>query len=156
MIIFVSMKEIERKFLVDKSQLGFIQSHKGYAIEQAYIQNEKDRTIRVRIKGELAFLTLKIGVETLSRDEFEYQIPLKDAQKMIELLNLKSLSKTRYEISYGNHLWEIDIFEGKLKGLILAEIELKSEHEDFDIPAWLGKEVTDNPAYLNARLIESI
>lgn len=75
---------------------------------------------------------------------------------MIELLNLKTLSKTRYEIFFGNHLWEIDVFERKLKGLILAEIELKSENEHFDKPAWLGKEVTDNPAYLNARLIESI
>jgi len=156
MFIFVSMKEIERKFLVNKSELGFIQSLKGNVIEQAYIQKEKDRTIRIRIKGELAFLTIKIGEKTLNRDEFEYPIPLKDAQNMIELLNLKSLSKTRYELLFGNHLWEIDVFEGKLKGLILAEIELSSEGELFDKPAWLGKEVSDDPAYLNAKLIELI
>lgn len=156
MIIFVLMKEIERKFLVEISELEFIQSHKGIVIKQAYIQNEKESTVRIRIKGEKAYLTIKIGKETLSRDEFEYQIPLEDVQAIMELMNLKVLSKTRYELMFGNHLWEVDVFEGKLKGLILAEIELISENEFFDKPAWLGKEVTDDPRYLNAKLIELI
>jgi len=148
------MKEIERKFIVKAEFLTFIQSNKGLQIKQAYIQNELDRTVRIRTKGEKAFLTIKIGTGALSRDEFEYEIPVHEALQLMELLQLKTLSKTRYEVPVRNHVWEIDVFEGKLAGLILAEIELKSEDEQFLLPEWVGLEVTTDSNFLNAVLIE--
>lgn len=150
------MKEIERKYLIHDKDLSFLNSIEGKQIKQAYVQNEIDRTVRIRTKGEKAFLTIKIGKDALSRDEFEYQIPVKDALSMMEILQLKVLSKTRYEINFENHLWEIDVFEGKLEGLIVAEIELKSKDESFSKPPWIGPEVTSDPSYLNARLIERL
>jgi adenylate cyclase len=150
------MKEIERKFLVKQNDLIFLKSVVGKKIKQAYVQNEQDRTVRIRTKGGKAYLTIKIGEDSLSRDEFEYQIPVQDAISMMEILKLKVLSKTRYEIKYEEHLWEVDVFEGKLDGLIIAEIELKSEDEFFNKPNWIGQEVTDDPSYLNAKLIEKL
>ena len=150
------MKEIERKYLIKREDLSFLQLIEGEKIKQAYIQNENSRTVRVRTKGEKAFLTVKIGNESLSRDEFEYQIPVQDALSMMEILQLKVLSKTRYEINFENHLWEVDVFEGKLDGLIIAEIELKAEDESFITPPWVGTEVTNDSSYLNARLIEKL
>ena len=150
------MKEIERKYLIERKDLSFLQLIEGEKIKQAYIQNENSRTVRVRTKGEKACLTVKIGNESLSRDEFEYQIPVQDALSMMEILQLKVLSKTRYEINFENHLWEVDVFEGKLDGLIIAEIELKAEDESFITPPWVGTEVTNDSSYLNARLIEKL
>ena len=150
------MKEIERKYLIERKDLSFLQLIEGEKIKQAYIQNENSRTVRVRTKGEKAFLTVKIGNESLSRDEFEYQIPVQDALSMMEILQLKVLSKTRYEINFENHLWEVDVFEGKLDGLIIAEIELKAEDESFITPPWVGTEVTNDSSYLNAKLIEKL
>ncbi len=150
------MKEIERKYLIEREDLSFLQLIEGEKIKQAYIQNENSRTVRVRTKGEKACLTVKIGNESLSRDEFEYQIPVQDALSMMEILQLKVLSKTRYEINFENHLWEVDVFEGKLDGLIIAEIELKAEDEPFITPPWVGTEVTNDSSYLNARLIEKL
>ena len=150
------MKEIERKYLIEREDLSFLQLIEGKKIKQAYIQNEEDRTVRVRTKGEKAFLTVKIGNESLNRDEFEYQIPVQDAISMMEIMNLKVLSKIRYEIKFENNLWEVDVFEGKLNGLIIAEIELESEDESFNKPVWLGREVTYDPSYLNAKLIEKL
>jgi CYTH domain-containing protein len=150
------MKEIERKYLVQQNDFSFLNSVEGKKIKQAYIQNEEDRTVRIRTKADKAFLTIKIGKDTLSRDEFEYQIPVKDALSMMEIMNLKVLSKTRYEIKFENNLWEVDVFEGKLDGLIIAEIELESEDESFNKPVWLGREVTNDLSYLNAKLIEKL
>jgi adenylate cyclase len=150
------MKEIERKFIVSIDYLNYIETFKGIDIKQAYLSIEKEKTVRIRTKGEKAYLTIKIGKDSLSRDEFEYQIPVKDAISMMEILKLKVLSKTRYEITYEEHLWEVDVFEGTLDGLIIAEIELKSEDEFFNRPHWLGYEVTDDPSFLNAKLIEKL
>ena len=150
------MKDIERKYLIEREDLSFLQLIVGEKIKQAYIQNENSRTVRVRTKGEKAFLTVKIGNESLNRDEFEYQIPVQDAISMMEIMNLKVLSKIRYEIKFENNLWEVDVFEGKLDGLIIAEIELESEDESFNKPVWLGREVTYDPSYLNAKLIEKL
>jgi adenylate cyclase len=150
------MKEIERKFLVNNEELEFIKTYRGIRIEQAYIQNEKDRTVRLRTKGDKAFLTIKSGTTTLSRDEFEYQIPVEDALAMMDAMELKTLTKTRYEIELNQHKWEVDIFEGKLEGLIIAEIELKTEDEYFQKPTWLREEVTFDSNYLNANLINQL
>jgi len=150
------MKEIERKFLVDKSKLSFLTNLNGVEIKQAYIQNESNRSVRLRVKGEKAFITIKIGSDSLSRDEFEYQIPVFDAEEMMKIMDLKILEKKRYEVKIKNHIWEIDVFGGKLSDLIVAEIELKSENESFDLPEWIGDEVTHNPFYLNANLINQL
>ena len=150
------MKEIERKFIVSIDYLNYIETFKCIDIKQAYLSIEKEKTVRIRTKGEKAYLTIKIGEDSISRDEFEYQIPVQDAISMMEILKLKVLSKTRYEITYEEHLWEVDVFEGTLDGLIIAEIELKSEDEFFNRPHWLGYEVTDDPSFLNAKLIEKL
>lgn len=150
------MKEIERKFLVDVSRLDWIKEFPSKAIKQAYIQNEIERSVRVRTKGDKAFLTIKSGKNALNRDEFEYEIPVSDALEMFERLELKVLSKIRYLVPFENHTWEVDVFEGKLKGLVVAEIELSSEDELFEKPDWILNEVTEDTSYLNANLIKQL
>lgn len=150
------MKEIERKFLVDTSRLDWIQKFPSKAIKQAYIQNEIERSVRVRTKGDKAFLTIKSGKNALNRDEFEYEIPVSDALEMFERLELKVLSKIRYLVPFENHTWEVDVFEGKLEGLVVAEIELYLEDELFEKPDWILNEVTEDSSYLNANLIKQL
>lgn len=150
------MKEIERKFLVDVSRLDWIKEFPSKAIKQAYIQNEIERSVRVRTKGDKAFLTIKSGKNALNRDEFEYEIPVSDALEMFERLELKVLSKIRYLVPFENHTWEVDVFEGKLEGLVVAEIELSSEDELFKKPDWILNEVTEDTSYLNANLIKQL
>jgi len=110
--------------------------------------------VRVRIKGSKGFLTIKGATIGISRSEFEYEIPLVEAQEMIDLFAEKTIEKLRYEIQIGNHLWEIDEFHGKLEGLLLAEIELESENEVFEKPIWTLKDVSTDINYFNAKLIE--
>jgi len=148
------MVEIERKFLVNSNNLEDINNYTPQLILQAYLMNEEARSVRIRIKDEKAFLTVKSSMSGISRLEYEYEIPVQDAYEMIEKLELKTLSKKRYDIPYEGKLWEVDFFEGKLEGLVLAEIELKSEDESFIIPEWIDKEVTSDPQYLNANLID--
>lgn len=150
------MKEIERKFLVDASRLDRIKEFPSKAIKQAYIQNEVERSVRVRTKGDKAFLTIKSGKNALNRDEFEYEIPVTDALEMFERLELKVLSKIRYLVPFENHTWEVDVFEGKLDGLVVAEIELSSVDELFEKPDWILNEVTEDTSYLNANLIKQL
>ncbi len=150
------MKEIERKFLVDATRLDWIKKFPSKAIKQAYIQNEIERSVRVRTKGDKAFLTIKSGKNALNRDEFEYEIPVSDALEMFERLELKVLSKIRFLVPFGNHTWEVDVFEGKLEGLVVAEIELTYEDELFEKPDWILNEVTEDTSYLNANLIKQL
>jgi len=112
--------------------------------------------VRIRLKGEKAYLTIKSGANALSRLEFEYEIPVQDAQEMTSKLDLKTLSKTRYLIPLEGFTWELDVFHGALDGLIVAEIELQSENEVFTFPNWVGKEVTHDASYLNANLIKRL
>lgn len=150
------MKEIERKFLVDAARLDWIKEFPSKVIKQAYIQNEINRSVRVRTKGDKAFLTIKSGKNALNRDEFEYEIPVADALEMFERLGLKVLSKMRFLVPFGNHTWEVDVFEGKLEGLVVAEIELTYEDELFEKPDWILNEVTEDTSYLNANLIKQL
>ncbi|MDD2828118.1 MAG: CYTH domain-containing protein [Sulfuricurvum sp.] len=144
--------EIERKFLVDISKIDTLDE--GYIIKQGYIETTNKTTVRVRIRDQNAFLTIKGENNGIKRLEFEYEIPLDDANVMLEKLCLKSvIDKTRYELKVGNHVWEIDIFHGINKGLIVAEIELNDENETFDIPDWVTKEVTSERKYHNSNLI---
>jgi adenylate cyclase len=148
------MKEIERKFLVNNPTV--IEGCQFDQIKQTYLFNEPNKSLRVRIKNEMAFLTIKGNQIGFTRDEFEYKIPKEQALEIIECFDLKVISKKRYYLNFENFLWEIDVFEGKLNGLILAEIELPSEMAEFNVPTWLGKEVTSDPSYLNAELFKKL
>ena len=151
------MHEIERKYLVNPNNLDDIKNKTNpHLILQAYLINEEAKSVRIRIKDEKAFLTVKSSMSGISRLEYEYEIPVADAHEMIEKFELTTLSKKRYDIPYEGKLWEVDFFEGKLDGLVIAEIELKTEDEPFILPEWIGKEVTSDPQYLNANLIHRL
>ncbi len=144
--------EIERKFLV-KTDFDF----SGYPhkrIKQAYLCSVPERSVRVRIKGEQAFLTVKgVGNATeLSRYEFEKEIDTEDAEDLLKICEPGMIDKTRYLINYKNHIFELDVFHGLHKGLILCEIELESEDADFDKPEWLGREVTGDKRFYNSNI----
>jgi len=144
-------KEIERKFLVDSSKLPTLPPPNH--IIQGYIPAQ-NATVRVRIKNNNAYLTLKGKSKGLSRSEFEYPIPLSDAKNMLQELCIKPyIEKNRYNIVVGNHTWELDIFEGANSGLIIAEVELKSEDEEFIKPSWITKEVSFDARYRNSYLV---
>lgn len=142
--------EIERKFLVlgDSWKTGA----RGTLYQQGYLSIESGRSVRVRIAGEKAWLTIKGETQSISRPEFEYDIPVEDARELMALCLPGIISKTRYLVPLGAHCWEIDVFEGDNAGLVVAEIELQDEREDFEQPAWLGREVTDDARYYNASL----
>ncbi|SHH68528.1 CYTH domain-containing protein [Flavobacterium johnsoniae] len=147
------MLEIERKFLVksnDFKEQAFAKNN----IAQGYLSSVPERTVRVRIKDEKAYLTIKgIGHQGgMSRFEWENQIPLDEAAELLKLCEKGKIEKTRYEIKSGNHIYEVDEFYGENEGLIMAEIELQSETENFEKPDWLGEEVTNDERYYNAYL----
>ncbi len=124
-------------------------------LKQAYLLRESDRSVRIRITDNMAFFTVKLGVG-ITRGEFEYEIPVEEAEAMIAEAQLKCLEKTRYYIQYKAATWEVDVFHGALEGLVLAELELDSEDQHIDLPNWVGKEVTLDPNYLNSNLIEKV
>lgn len=146
-------QEIERKYLVNKKEWEAFDKPVGKTIKQAYLLNEIEKTIRVRIKGDKGFLTIKGKTEGVTRTEFEYEIPFQDAEQLMKLYGKQSIEKVRYEITIANHIWEVDVFEGKNDGLIVAEIELQNENEAFEIPHWVAQEVSDDARYYNANLI---
>lgn len=145
--------EIERKFLVNHERWNAIPKPAGQLIRQGYLHNSIDYTIRIRISGSDAFMAVKGITVGASRSEFEYPIPLKDAQQMLSEFCAVSISKTRYTISQDPHCWEVDVFEEVNYGLIVAEIELTDESDAFEKPDWLAEEVTHDPRYYNANLI---
>lgn len=142
--------EIERKFLVHKEKLPTDLKGKRYV--QGYLSHQKNCVVRVRIAEDKAFLTIKGQQDGISRAEFEYSIPVEDAQGMLELASQAPIEKTRYLHQHQGHLWEIDVFEGANNGLIVAEIELSSEDESFAKPEWLATEVSHDMRYTNASL----
>lgn len=145
-------KEIERKFLVDLSKIS-LPADAQY-LKQGYIQTRDRTAVRIRVSGEKAFLTIKGENRGATRTEFEYAIPMDDAQSMLEeLCHGQMVEKHRYNIPIGEHVWELDIFEGENKGLCVAEIELKAENEGFELPDWVTEEVTHDPKYYNANLL---
>lgn len=148
------MQEIERKFLVDKNLWATLVKPIPAKIAQGYLSKEPEKTIRVRIKGNKGFLTIKGKTKGITRSEFEYEIPLSDAEELLQSFTDKALNKDRYEIPFEGKVWEVDVFHGKLDGLVLAEIELQSEDEYFNKPIWATKEVSSDPSYYNAVLIE--
>ncbi len=147
------MIEIERKFLVNS--LDFIEkAHQKSRIVQGYLNSNPERTVRIRMKGDKGYLTIKgIGNGSgLSRFEWEKEIPLADAERLLILCEKGIIDKIRYEVKFENHIIEVDVFAGDNEGLILAEIELKSETEQIQKPNWLGEEVTNDKKYYNAYL----
>ena len=146
--------EIERKFLI-KNDLWRELVISSADLKQAYIANLANATVRVRIADDKAFLTIKGPTVGISRDEFEYAIPLEEAELMLELRsNGVVIEKTRYKVRYVNHIWDVDIFYGENEGLKVAEVELQSEEEGFHLPEWVGAEVTGDRRYANSRLAE--
>lgn len=148
------MKEIEYKFLVDEAKWKRVEKSVPSRIIQGYLSNKKECTVRVRIKNEKGFLTIKGENKGIVRDEFEYEIPLNEAEKMLELFIEKKIEKDRYKIPFEGKNWEVDVFHGKLSGLILAELEVESENEKFKLPDWVTEDVSTNPKYFNSVLIE--
>ena len=145
-------KEIERKFLVrgDSWRAG---AH-GKRYRQGYLSTVKERTVRVRVAGDQGYVTIKGITIGDTRPEYEYEIPLADANEMIDkLCERPFIEKTRYRIPQGEVVFEVDEFEGVNHGLIVAEVELKSEDQKFDKPGWLGDEVSGDPRYFNANLV---
>jgi adenylate cyclase len=144
--------EIERKFLVDKDKwkTSFADSHS--AIRQGYLTSDPDKTVRIRISGYDGFITIKSKTKGISRSEYEYKIPVKDAEEMLNSLCSEVISKTRYFVHINNHTWEVDVFAEKNEGLIVAEIELESEDETFLKPEWAGEEVSSDFRYSNSNL----
>ncbi|MFD1094619.1 CYTH domain-containing protein [Salegentibacter chungangensis] len=147
------MIEIERKFLV-KSDAFKDKAYKKIAILQGFLNTHPNRTVRVRIKGEKAYLTVKgkTNKEGLTRFEWEKEIKKTDAHSLIDLCEPGIIDKTRYLVKSGKHTFEVDEFFGDNQGLMVAEVELKSETEDFEKPDWLGREVTGDVKYYNSQL----
>lgn len=150
------MEEIERKFIVTRTE--FIQeSIVQNRIVQGYLNSDPNRTVRVRIKGSKAFLTIKgIGNDSgTTRFEWEKEIGVIEAELLLQLCEKGIIDKIRYEIPVGKHTFEVDVFFGENQGLIMAEVELSNENESFEKPKWLGIEVTGDKRYYNSYLSQN-
>ncbi|MDJ0799633.1 MAG: CYTH domain-containing protein [Calothrix sp. MO_167.B12] len=146
-------KEIERKFLVKGDSWRRLAEGKLY--RQGYISTQVQGTVRVRIVGDRGYLTIKGPSVKYSRLEFEYPIPLVDAQVMLDTLCQRPfIEKIRYRVEWGGLVWEIDEFDGANKGLILAEVELSEETQQIELPTWIDREVSDEPKYFNSNLVK--
>ena len=146
--------EIERKYLVvNESWRSRILSSK--AMRQGYLSNQGTTSVRVRISDDKAHLNIKSGGLTVKRLEYEYEIPLSDGRELLDTLAGGLVEKTRHKVKCGDHVWDLDIFEGENAGLEMAEVELVSEDEAFEMPSWAGKEVSDDPRYYNVKLIDN-
>ena len=145
--------EIERKFLVTGNEWRDMAV--GVVYRQGYLCLEKGRTVRVRVAGEQAFLTIKGESSGISRMEYEYPIPVADARVMLaELCEQPIIEKKRYRITYQGFVWEVDEFFGENEGLLVAEIELEGEGQAFAKPSWIGAEVSADRRYSNASLVK--
>jgi CYTH domain-containing protein len=144
--------EIERKFLVDRGKWDRLNKPGGTHYRQGYLLNNSSQTIRVRISDKQGFLNLKSKVSQMSRKEYEYEIPLADGVEILNAFTKNGTEKTRYHIAFAGKTWEVDVFLGDNAGLIVAEIELNSETEEFEKPDWITNEVTDDDRYTNASL----
>ncbi len=149
-------KEIERKFLV-KSDAYKTEAVKAKRITQGYLSSVPERTVRVRIKGDKGFITIKgIGNESgATRFEWEKEIPVEEVKELLKICEPGIIDKTRYIVEVGDHIFEVDEFYGDNEGLVVAEVELHDENEEFEKPEWLGEEVTGDVKYFNAMLMKN-
>jgi CYTH domain-containing protein len=146
--------EIERKFLLRNDTWKKLA--KGTYYRQGYLNSHKERTVRVRTIDETGFLTIKGISVGATRMEYEYEIPVEDARVLLkELCEKPIIEKNRYKIEFAGFIWEVDEFFGENKGLIVAEIELESEDQQFEKPDWIGEEVGDDSRYFNSSLIKN-
>ena len=146
--------EIERKFLL-RSDAWRKQADAGTRYIQGYLIGAQQASVRIRTEGTQAYLNIKSMTLGIQRLEFEYPVPLEDAQVMLAQLCSKPLiEKTRYRVTHGRHVWDIDVFEGANQGLVVAEIELATVNEAFDLPDWIGEEVSHDPRYYNVNLVQ--
>jgi adenylate cyclase len=144
--------EIERKFLVIRDLWTREIKPEGIPVRQGYLTDSDTGVVRVRVKGCQGFITIKGSASGITRLEFEYPIPIEDAEEMLKKLAPRRVSKTRYRIPFRGKEWEVDVFDGPNAGLIIAEIELQSEEEAFEKPDWVGEEVTRDHRYANSEL----
>ena len=144
--------EIERKFLLKNTDWQDV-AGAGQVIKQGYLSLVKERTVRVRVKDAKGFLTIKGKTVNTTRVEFEYEIPLAEAEALLNLCEGAIIDKTRYNIVAKNLVWEVDVFEGDNKGLVVAEVELESEAQEINLPDWIGEEVSADSRYYNANLV---
>ncbi len=144
--------EIERKFLVDQEKWRQVKKPEAVHFRQGYIFSDEKKTIRVRVTDTEAYITIKGSTAGFSRSEFEYTIPAADGVQLLDNFAASELEKYRYRITYAGKLWEVDEFLGDNQGLLMAEIELGSEDEEFELPPWVTTEVTGDDRYYNARL----
>ncbi len=146
--------EIERKYLVNDD--SWREGAMGILFRQGYLSTDPERTVRVRLEGDIGKLTIKGKSLGISRSEYEYQIPSADAAELLDNLCLRPLiEKTRYRVEYAGQVWEIDEFHGDNDGLIIAEIELEAESAEFELPDWVGREVSAEPRCYNANLVKN-
>jgi adenylate cyclase len=145
-------KEIEKKYLIDHAKWQNTLKPAGEFYRQGYLLAERGKTIRVRLTEKSGFLTIKGKMSGITTPEFEYPIPMADAVELLDTLCTSELSKIRYKIDFHGKLWEIDVFLGENEGLIVAEIELESEDETYDLPHFIAQEVTGEKLYYNASL----
>lgn len=144
--------EIERKFLVNHEKWNNLIKPIGHHYRQGYLVAEPGKTIRVRVTDRCGYITIKGAMVGASRSEFEYEIPKEEAQELLDQFAVSELSKIRYKIEFEGKLWEVDEFLGENSGLLMAEIELVSEAESFELPRWIEKEVTGDKRYYNSYL----
>ena len=145
--------EIERKFLV-RNQDFKQTATRAIPIQQAYLASSEYNTVRIRIAADQAYLTIK-GRSLdggLSREEFEYPVPVDDARRILKLARPGRIEKTRYIVPFGGFTWEVDCFGGALDGLIIAEVELQNPQQSPELPPWIGREVTGDRRYYNSAL----
>ena len=145
-------KEIERKFLVKNDTW---RNASGTRYRQGYLSSVKERTVRVRMIEDQGYLTIKGIAVGATRLEFEYEIPREDAETLLGLCEQPLIEKNRHKVEHGGFIWEVDEFFGDNQGLIIAELELESEDQEFPSPDWVGEEVTEDPRYYNANLIKN-
>lgn len=147
-------EEIERKFLVnDDSWKEHVFRHRR--MRQGYLNDAIQSSVRVRVAGDKAFLNIKSATLGIYRKEYEYSIPVDDANEILDQLAQKPLiEKERYYVKYADHVWEVDVFEGDNAGLVVAEVELNDQDETFERPPWVGEEVSEDPRYYNVCLVK--
>lgn len=144
--------EIEKKFLVNKEKWNKTDKPKGQFFRQGYLLTDPNKTIRVRVTDTKSYLTIKGLSIGATRHEFEYELPKDEAEQLLDMFAISDLTKIRYKILFNDKLWEVDEFLGDNQGLIVAEIELQSEEEAFDLPHWAESEVTGEDKYYNSNL----
>lgn len=146
--------EVERKFLVTSE--AWRENAEPCAIRQGYVCLGEDATVRIRIAGAVAFITVKSKAHGISRAEFEYEIPLADAEDMLrDLCARPIIEKTRYSLMHAGKLWTVDVFDADNAGLVVAEVELEHPDERLVLPDWVGKEVSTDPRYRNSALVHA-